>query len=71
MLDIVIEWLKKYGVTTSAAIDLGLLAYALVKRLAEREGVDPAEFAKREADAMARLGHDSDALLDELRELTK
>lgn len=70
-MDTILDWLKKQGLGWEALINLGLLAYDLGKRLAEREGVDPDVLAKREAEAQARLATDAGKLLDELRALTK
>jgi hypothetical protein len=67
----ILDWLKGQGLGWDALITLGLLMYDLGKRLAEREGVAPEEFAKREAAAQLRLAVDTNALLDELRDLTK
>ena len=70
-MDAILDWLKKQGLGWSALISLGMLAVDLGKRLAEREGVDPALLAKREAEAQALLARDAGALLEELRGLTK
>ncbi len=70
-MDKVLDWLKQQGLGWEALISLGLLAYELGKRLAEREGVAPEELAKREAAAQVRLVGDADKLLAELREMTR
>ena len=70
-MDKMLEWLKGQGIGWEFAITFGLLLYDLGKRLAEQGGVAPEVLAKREAEAMKRLGGDIDKLNDELRALVK
>lgn len=70
-MDAFLDWLKKQGIGWAVLIDIALLAYDLGRRLADRDGVPPEEFAAREKQAMERLEAQSSKLLDELRDLTR
>ena len=70
-MDTVLDWFKKQGLGWEALINLGLLVVDLGKRLAEKDGVDPAVLDAREAAALKRLGCNMDKLNEELRALIK